>query len=542
MRQWAATVLSVAALAIAALTGPTPASESSSVSHRSQLMEAHEVEHRTLIARADTFADAARPRAHHGSAVTLRYGPPRQARAYVKFAVPTTKRRITNAALVLTASTGSRRRTDLFRTSSRWHEHGLTWRNAPAPGTPLGSARRVHARGRLVFDVTSVITGEGSYAFVVTGAARAAAFSTDATRHGPRLRLTLAPSPPPGTTAAWQPRFPVRGAFYYPWFPEAWQQEGFDPFTRFSPALGYYDSRSRHVISTHISEMRYAGLEVGIASWWGPGERTDARVPALLAGAAGRRFRWTLYYEREGTSDPSPRTIAEDLAYIDHRYAHDRSYLRVEGRPVVFVYADPDDGCDMARRWRTANATAGFHVVLKDFDGYLRCPAQPASWHQYAPAQPTEISATSFTVSPGFWRPDESGPRLARDRARFASDLATMVASRKRWQLVTTWNEWGEGTAVEAAADWATSTGHGWYVDALHSALARPASSRPRAVGKARRSNLIHLDDPATASAAGSARSLVRPPGRRHTGAGRLEQDPLPLTIYQGVERTAGSR
>lgn len=277
---------------------------------------------------------------------------------------------------------------------------------------------------------------------------------------------------------------PVRAAFYYPWFPEAWEQQGFDPFTRYSPDLGRYSSGSARVISRHVSEMIYAGLDAGISSWWGPRDPTDRRVPALLAGASGRPFRWTLYYEREGISDPEPGAIARDLRYVAAHYARHPSYLRVGGRPVIFVYADADDGCGMAGRWRRANARTDFYVVLKDFQGYRRCPAKPASWHQYAPAQAREVSTTSFTVSPGFWRPDEATPRLSRDRTGFTSDLAAMVASGKRWQLITTWNEWGEGTAVEAAEEWATDTGHGWYVDAMHAALyARPQQSFP-AVGE----------------------------------------------------------
>ena len=43
-----------------------------------------------------------------------------------------------------------------------------------------------------------------------------------------------------------------------------------------------------------------------------------------------------------------------------------------------------------------------------------------------------------------------------------------MVASREQWQLVTTFNEWGEGTAVEGATEWQSSSGYGAYLDALH--------------------------------------------------------------------------
>ncbi|HXD10089.1 MAG TPA: DNRLRE domain-containing protein, partial [Anaerolineales bacterium] len=36
------------------------------------------------------------------------------------------------------------------------------------------------------------------------------------------------------------------------------------------------------------------------------------------------------------------------------------------------------------------------------------------------------------------------------------------------FQLVTTFNEWGEGTSVEGAQEWASSSGYGAYLDALH--------------------------------------------------------------------------
>jgi hypothetical protein len=51
-----------------------------------------------------------------------------------------------------------------------------------------------------------------------------------------------------------------------------------------------------------------------------------------------------------------------------------------------------------------------------------------------------------------------------------------MVRSHARWQLVTTFNEWLEGTAVESAREWATRSGEGAYLDALHAGLPRRRS------------------------------------------------------------------
>src|SRR5205823_5375155 len=56
----------------------------------------------------------------------------------------------------------------------------------------------------------------------------------------------------------------------------------------------------------------------------------------------------------------------------------------------------------------------------------------------------------------------------ARDTTRFAQNVSDMVASNAPWQLVTSFNEWGEGTAVESATQWASSSGYGSYLDILH--------------------------------------------------------------------------
>jgi hypothetical protein len=43
-----------------------------------------------------------------------------------------------------------------------------------------------------------------------------------------------------------------------------------------------------------------------------------------------------------------------------------------------------------------------------------------------------------------------------------------MIASAAPWQLVTTFSEWGEGTSVEDATEWQSTSGYGGYLDALH--------------------------------------------------------------------------
>jgi hypothetical protein len=260
----------------------------------------------------------------------------------------------------------------------------------------------------------------------------------------------------------------MRAAFYYPWFPEAWDQ-GMNPFTHYHPSAGFYNEYDAATVAHQIAAMQYGKISVGIASWWGQGSQTNSKMPLLLSMAAGTGFKWSIYYEPEGNTDPSVATIAADLAYINSHYGSDPSFYEINGRPVVFVYAQPSDGCAMAARWAQANASGADYIVLKVFAGYAACPSQPDQWHQYAPAVAEDHQAGhGFAISPGFWLATDSAPRLARNLSRWQQNVRDMVASREPWQFVTTFNEWGEGTAVESATEWASASSYGAYLDALH--------------------------------------------------------------------------
>jgi acid phosphatase type 7 len=264
-----------------------------------------------------------------------------------------------------------------------------------------------------------------------------------------------------------QPALPLRAAFYYPWFPEAWRQQGMYPYTNYHPSNGFYDLSDQAVIRQQIAAMQYGGIQAGIASWWGQATATDSRIPSLLAAASGSPFRWSVYYEQESQGDPSVSVLTADLSYLRDRYGSDPSYLRINGRFVVFVYADGADGCAMADRWKQAN-TINAYIVLKVFAGYRNCASQPDGWHQYGPAVAASAQGSfSYTISPGFNKVGES-PRLARDLARWQTNVRDMVASGAAFQLITTFNEWGEGTSIESAQEWASASGYGAYLDALH--------------------------------------------------------------------------
>jgi hypothetical protein len=270
--------------------------------------------------------------------------------------------------------------------------------------------------------------------------------------------LTLGPASAAGSSSPTV----FRAAFYYPWYPGAWRQQGLDPFTRYHPSLGFYNGGSVPVVAEQIAAMKRTGLDGLIASWFGPGSSTDAHVPTIVAALRRpslRSFRFTLYYE-VGNGLPPPAKI--------RRYATLSSYLRVDGKPVLFVYNASPDGASCQGVDELKAAAAGlFYLNLKVFVGFRRCASQPESWHQYGPAvRESHVAGYSDTISPGFFKASEGAPRLARSLSAWSQAAKDMVASREQWQLVTTFNEWGEGTAIEQSQEWGSS-----YLDALREAI-----------------------------------------------------------------------
>ena len=295
----------------------------------------------------------------------------------------------------------------------------------------------------------------------------------------------------------------VRAMFYYPWFPEAWNQQGFSMFTNYSPTLGRYSSTDAAVINKHIDTMIYAGMNSAIYSWWGQNSKEDVRFQSYLDATGSKSLKWALYHECEGNggaicadeSGPAPTVaaITSDLNYIKTKYASDNRYLKLNNKPVILVYGDGTDSCTTATNWKTAAASTGFYVVLKVFSGFRTCPDQPDGWHQYGPAKAEDVQDNhAITISPGYWKkgcPTGGGacvqgdtqPFLARDITRWTTNVTNLKNSTAKFQLVTTFNEWGEGSIVESANEWPSASGYGQYIDILHDILVTSTTTPPAA-------------------------------------------------------------
>jgi len=201
--------------------------------------------------------------------------------------------------------------------------------------------------------------------------------------------------------------------------------------------------------------MAEARVEVAISSGWERGHKTDTAFRYITTDVMERgdnpypNLRWAIYYELESQGDPTVDQLTSDLEYIRAQYTDRSAYLKINGGPVEFVYAEGPDTSGMAERWAEARRRSGFYTVLKVYPGYRNDPNELDSWHQYAPANRIDRqNPYSWAVSPGFWL-DGEGVRLSRDLGAFREAVSAMLAADVQWKLIETWNEWGEGTAVE---------------------------------------------------------------------------------------------
>src|SRR5438034_11736878 len=101
-------------------------------------------------------------------------------------------------------------------------------------------------------------------------------------------------------------------AFFYPWYGTAardgaythWAQLGHAPpndiASSYYPARGLYSSSDRLVMAQQMDEIRSAGIDEIVVSWWGPGSPEDFVLPAVIVAARADGIRVAVHLEPYG--------------------------------------------------------------------------------------------------------------------------------------------------------------------------------------------------------------------------------------------------
>ena len=287
-------------------------------------------------------------------------------------------------------------------------------------------------------------------------------------------------------------------AFYYPWYVHRQADDGSgrasswtgaDPVKRqignvaHYPLLGPYDSQDPKLINQHCTWAKQAGVDGLIVSWWGKDSPTDRAMERILDACKDGGLEATIYYE----TVPKPQdaeSAAKDIADVLTRYAKHPAWLCVNKKPVVFVYGRTLGEIGLPG-WLSAVSQIdreykGGAILVGDdlsrasariFDGIHtynpvgamqgKTVDQVRAWAKAAyPAWVANADAfgriSTITVLPGYddTKIRKPGLRVERtDGALYEAQWEEALAANPHWILITSWNEWYEGSEIEPCAE-----------------------------------------------------------------------------------------
>jgi glycoprotein endo-alpha-1,2-mannosidase len=195
-----------------------------------------------------------------------------------------------------------------------------------------------------------------------------------------------------------------------------------------------------------------AGIGVGevVVSWWGRGSQEDQRLPMLIRAASRRGLEVGAHLEPY-----TGRTIESVTGDVE--------YLRGLGIRDVYLYDPfllPDDGLAALNATLTdvrmlAQTKAVERAARDGFDGvYTYDVLEAHGFNALCSAARAAHIACAPSVGPGFDARRAAGiPRVRPRRDGATYDHLWRMALRARPDMITitSYNEWHEGTQIEAA-------------------------------------------------------------------------------------------
>src|SRR5262249_42859757 len=208
------------------------------------------------------------------------------------------------------------------------------------------------------------------------------------------------------------------------------------------------------VLAAQMSEIRAAGIDEVVVSWWGRGSDEDARLP-FVVGAA-RAHGLLIGIHLEPYPGRTPQSVVADLQYLAGYGVRD-----------VYVYHPRDFA---ASDWAAVNAAAPPTMRLLAGTGYAGFAAAGRFAGIYTYDFLTNNAGTFIrlcqeahavhlvcapSVGPGYDGTRAGEPPVGRTRRRGATYdtlLGAPLAASPDIVSITSFNEWGEGTQIEPAA------------------------------------------------------------------------------------------
>jgi hypothetical protein len=119
------------------------------------------------VLQADARVEAAAPTTNFGTQASLVSDTDPLTHSYLRFSVTGISSSVESARLRLFVTNGTGNGPALHVTSATWGETTITWNNKPAAGALVENMGAVAVNAVVEYDVTSVVRGNGTYAFVL---------------------------------------------------------------------------------------------------------------------------------------------------------------------------------------------------------------------------------------------------------------------------------------------------------------------------------------------------------------------------------------
>lgn len=161
-----------------------------------------------------------------------------------------------------------------------------------------------------------------------------------------RIRITpLPPGLPTGEIPEPEPAQTdyLIGTYYYPaWETDLqWRQvERFAPGIK--PVLGYYDEDNPEVVDWQIKWTIERGVRFFLMDWYWEAGRVHHThyVPAFQRARFRRHFKWAVMWANHNRPQTHSKNdwVKVTQYWLDH-YFHTSEYLRIDGKPAVFIWS-----------------------------------------------------------------------------------------------------------------------------------------------------------------------------------------------------------